>query len=584
MTSSLGKSASRFQVKQEPQRRGGSIHSSRTLLIGLSHLITAVLAFSLGSFYGSELYECTGVVQSLDLAPRHHTGTQDTLPVATSQSFQERLFPEGLQGLFVGAGRVTRDDFAASLDLGIPVPVVDNQQVLLLYMSPNSLPVSQDTSSRTGIPLYSVADATANCHTLKVVLTATDNNKGNSDGICLAIMGQHNSHHVHTWTRKKSYNNKPKALLRPSSLIYNPPKPVSIRAGQTVMTNYFSVVDQVLVDLQPVVQKVAEHESRSSTSIVSTAGKVLVMVCNWGHTELLMNFVCAARAVGMNTGNILLFATDPETVQLAESLGLAAFYDARIFASIPVEAAKSYGTMDYAAIMMSKVFCVHLVNLAGYDLLFQDVDIVPHRPDYFEYLLATVEAQPGFDLYLQYDPSPNPLYAPWEANSGFYYARRNGKTNYLFSTLVRMADLILRTKSHQATLTQVLSEHAVLYGLRSKVLYAQRDDFPVGFHFHKKSEFMKEMMKGKRKPYIFHMNWNLDKETKRQFNEQIGDWFVDDKCIGKSVKEIAADGSGSVADTCCISSPTIVCHYRDKPSKIPCRESPPADAEGKSFW
>jgi hypothetical protein len=54
------------------------------------------------------------------------------------------------------------------------------------------------------------------------------------------------------------------------------------------------------------------------------------MVCNHGQSELLMNFVCSTRARGINTKNILVFATDEETKAIAESMGLAAFYDEQV--------------------------------------------------------------------------------------------------------------------------------------------------------------------------------------------------------------------------------------------------------------
>ena len=40
-----------------------------------------------------------------------------------------------------------------------------------------------------------------------------------------------------------------------------------------------------------------------------------------------MNFVCSAKARGLDISSVLLFATDQETKDLAEGLGLAAFYD-----------------------------------------------------------------------------------------------------------------------------------------------------------------------------------------------------------------------------------------------------------------
>ena len=47
-------------------------------------------------------------------------------------------------------------------------------------------------------------------------------------------------------------------------------------------------------------------------------------------SELLVNFACATRARRLDISNILVFATDEETKELAESVGLAAYYDERV--------------------------------------------------------------------------------------------------------------------------------------------------------------------------------------------------------------------------------------------------------------
>jgi hypothetical protein len=109
---------------------------------------------------------------------------------------------------------------------------------------------------------------------------------------------------------------------------------------------------------------------------------------------------------------------------------------------------------------------------------------------------------------------------------------------------------------------------------------------------------MKDMMQGKVTPFIMHMNYNDNKETKRKFNEQIGNWFVQESCIDDDGRFIIlAQNTTTTTDTsnkspnnkhqhhhsCCISHPKPKCHYRDKPSKIPCRDFPQVEG-GESFW
>jgi hypothetical protein len=160
-------------------------------------------------------------------------------------------------------------------------------------------------------------------------------------------------------------------------------------------------------------------------------------------------------------------------------------------------------------------------------------------------------------------------------------------------------DLILSTRSHQVPLVALLQEHASMYGLRVKIFSRTEDDFPGGHAFHRRRDFMISIMKGTavKMPYIFHMSWTLNKNNKVKFFRQMGEWFLDDKCVQHSATDIlglpaaaadTGDGSsivsGSLVQPCCLADYVFSCHYRDKPSKRPCRDSPPIDKEARSFW
>ena len=71
---------------------------------------------------------------------------------------------------------------------------------------------------------------------------------------------------------------------------------------------------------------------------------------------------------------------------------------AQNFGDMPSEAAKGYGDRKFVAMMLAKVFCVQMVSMLGYDLLFQDVDIVWYKQplEYFNGL-----GNDGFDIYFQ---------------------------------------------------------------------------------------------------------------------------------------------------------------------------------------
>ena len=221
------------------------------------------------------------------------------------------------------------------------------------------------------------------------------------------------------------------------------------------------------------------------------------------------------------------------------------------------------------------------------------------------------------------DGAHSPRYAPYSPNSGFYYVRQNERTKYFFEVFVRTGDLIVGTYStiilinflllltiaasgsHQSVLngkfkwwpsadddadfltTGLLTEHSSSRGLRVKVFQRDSDmgrEFPGGYHYHNRKSFMKEILHGKRVPYIFHMSWTKNKENKHKFFQQMGEWFVDEKCVSKSVEEMELEDGKDVPSQCCSAEPILKCHYRDKPSKNSCKDSPPIDANGRSFW
>ena len=74
-------------------------------------------------------------------------------------------------------------------------------------------------------------------------------------------------------------------------------------------------------------------------------------------------------------------------------------------------------------------------------------------------------------------------------------------------------DLIISTSSHQIALVALLNEHASMYGLKVKTWERNLEEFPGGYSYHRKREFMKQLIRGLETgtkevdPYIFHMSW-----------------------------------------------------------------------------
>ena len=336
---------------------------------------------------------------------------------------------------------------------------------------------------------------------------------------------------------------------------------------------YLFHFDEIITKLKPIAAKISKNNT------------IVVMTCNMGQSEILMNFVCNAKRKGFDLSNILVFPTDLETKYLVDRLGLTSFYHEAAFGHLPKKSAKAYGDRNFIQMMFAKDAAVHMVSHLGYDILFQDVDVIWYRHP-LEYFHNPQNNLDDFDLYFQDDGGHTTRFAPFAANSGFYYARNNRVTQLFFTSMIFGS--VVANDGNQSRMNQVLAEFASLYNLRVKVLERENSLFPCGFHYHLAPSHMKNITSGRVIPFAFHMSWTHNSENKIKFLQQMGQWFTTDKCIEQKEEIAKIQSTNSSAadelDDCCQAKPNIVCHYRDKPSIIPCKDSPPIDEGKPSFW
>jgi hypothetical protein len=248
------------------------------------------------------------------LAPTETAVGQSSDP-KTSNYF---AVPDTLKKLVAGIGRVDRDAFFEAFDVGVPKDKSEkgNEEVLLLYSHDSALP---DKGISTTL---SPEEATKHCHSMKLVFT-----EPHQKNQCLAIVGQWESYHVYKYMRLPPGKDKKvqvdeKHPLRYVSRLHGDkglqqqiPYPTAVKQYDATLVTYLSSLDRVLDELRPIAQQAAKDDT------------IIVMVCNHGQSELLMNFACSCRARGLDLSQVLVFATDMETKELAEGLGLLAFYD-----------------------------------------------------------------------------------------------------------------------------------------------------------------------------------------------------------------------------------------------------------------
>jgi hypothetical protein len=238
-------------------------------------------------------------------------------------------FPSTTSRYAVGMARTKKEDFVAQMDPGVPVdnPIEGAEDVLILYSKETAMP-RNFPSDTDGIPLLPMEESVENCDYVNVILT----DKSRSRNQCIAIMPQYESYHLQKWMRvsktSKGYGKLDSA--EPLRLVsrgmksngadeFSPPGKKHIQQNWDLLAKYFAQFEDSLSKLKPLVEKVSTHDKI-----------VTVMVTNFGQSELLFNFVCAAKSRNLSVSSILVFATDKETKELAESLGLAAFHDEKV--------------------------------------------------------------------------------------------------------------------------------------------------------------------------------------------------------------------------------------------------------------
>jgi hypothetical protein len=332
----------------------------------------------------------------------------------SSSTMKNGTFPSTLSNMFVDFKTVNRVDLNDVLEIGVPLDdtKAGAEDALILYTSPKSQPTSKSS------PL-SAADALENCRTVKVLLVETA--KQHAVPECLAILPQWESYYVHKFMRlpPNSGGIDPKAPLRYVSRSHDikgqmsnvPDYKRHTKPSYDALVEYLQNLDDLLTDLKPLLESLLKESTNPSSQ------SIIVQVCNYGQVELFHNYLCNAKAKGLDYSHIFLFATDEKTYQLCQDLGIPAYYNQAIFGDMPEAAARGYGDRIFSKMMMAKVYCVHLVLSCGYNVLYQDVDVVWYQNP-LPYLESPSLSE--WDLMFQDDGARSVRYAPYSPNTGTY--------------------------------------------------------------------------------------------------------------------------------------------------------------------
>ena len=250
-----------------------------------------------------------------------------------------------------------------------------------------------------------------------------------------------------------------------------------------------------------------QHRHREKT--------VLAMVLNKGFTDLLLNWVesCDRHDIEVRSWTLIV-AMDESTAQLFEGMGFAVYCADVAYGVHGTAPAGQYGDMVFQDMMFPKNAVVQdLLNL-GFDVLFQDVDMV-WKKDPAVFLMA--EDRKILDAQFMYD-GPNVLYAPLHANSGFFFLRNSQRTRRFWQMVYENFDKVYVYGGQQRIVNMLLVQH-YFRGLRIDLL--AESGFANGHLF-----TWDDVSQLPPDPYVIHCSWtkNIDHKLKKYRLAKI--WYL----------------------------------------------------------
>ena len=160
----------------------------------------------------------------------------------------------------------------------------------------------------------------------------------------------------------------------------------------------------------------------------------------------------------------MIFLGQPEYVDLVNNMGAHGIYN-QFLSKIPKKAAGNYGDNTFGKLMWLKTTSVYIALAAGFDVIFQDADLVWLK-DPVPYLKSVVR-----DVAFMDDGARTPRFTPYFVNSGFYFFKNTRRVKYLMERMLKSGPgEISVSHSHQSVLIRYLTESHDLYGMDVNVL------------------------------------------------------------------------------------------------------------------
>jgi len=275
---------------------------------------------------------------------------------------------------------------------------------------------------------------------------------------------------------------------------------------------------------------------------------IVLMTVNPGEMDMLVNFACSCAHHQIDTSNAVVFATSASIVESITALGFIAVHAVE-FEQVSAHASAQYLDPIFVDMMWYKSFSVWILLKMRFNVLFQDVDLVWFKDPFSYFASHTRVGKTETDAFFSDDGQRGLRYAPFYANSGFYFLKANARTEYLAWLTLLAFDSVKATGSHQNVFVSKLAECLDIAGLAPALLTL--DDFPTGVKYHRDKPYMKAIQEGWKRPYNFHMCWTLNKKNKIEYFQNVKMWYIHGSAVNTD-----GDGGGNsdAGDECALAA------------------------------
>ena len=318
-----------------------------------------------------------------------------------------------------------------------------------LFLGRNANP---DSSSNT------LNDVSKGCHELDVITVGKL-----SCAVVLHSNQQTGIYHVMRYLRGNETEGKQWSYMsRVKGFHKKPPNLGILKLQEEFLVNFFSGLKEVSKELDDILSRIASKKK-----------DVLVMCINQGNLDLFMNFLQSTRRHNLDVSNLIVFGGDDTVVSLLSKMGVTGYFHPSL-GTAPSKASGGYGDTTFIKMMWLKLYSVYLPIRLGYNVLFQDADLVWFK-DPFEYFHSNFL---DIDTLWMDDGARSERFTPVYANSGFYYLRNTLRTRSFIQDTLFAYHKVFAQRSHQSVVSQILIDHISLNGLSMRLL--EMPLFPSG--------------------------------------------------------------------------------------------------------